>query len=77
MRNLIPRGGRSLHLVGGAFGKRWTKISGACGRSPEAMEVPLGANEWLAFLVLLCLVFFTLISSSCSDAPQTTPTTGK
>ena len=42
VRNLIPRGGRSLHLVGGAFGKRWTKISGACGRSPEAMEVPLG-----------------------------------
>lgn len=42
MRNLVDRGGRTLHLVGGAFGKRWAKISSACGRSPEVMEVPLG-----------------------------------
>lgn len=42
MRNLVARGGRTLHLVGGAFGKRWSQISSACGRSPEVMEVPLG-----------------------------------
>jgi predicted phosphoserine aminotransferase len=42
MRNLVTRGGRTLHLVGGAFGKRWSKISAACGRSPEVIEMPLG-----------------------------------
>jgi len=42
MRNLVPHGGSTLHLVGGAFGKRWAKISAACGRSPEVMEMPLG-----------------------------------
>lgn len=42
MRNLVQRGDRTLHLVGGAFGKRWSKISAGCGRSPEVMEMPLG-----------------------------------
>ncbi|MFK7743038.1 MAG: alanine--glyoxylate aminotransferase family protein [Planctomycetota bacterium] len=42
MRNLVARGGRTLHLVGGAFGKRWHKIAKACGRDPEAITMPLG-----------------------------------
>lgn len=42
MRNLVARGGRTLHLVGGAFGKRWSKISAACGRVPDVIEKPLG-----------------------------------
>lgn len=42
IRNLVPPGGKTLHLVGGAFGKRFHKIAGACGRSPEAMTVDLG-----------------------------------
>lgn len=42
MRNLVARGGCTLHLVGGAFGKRWSKISAACGRSPEVIDMPLG-----------------------------------
>jgi aspartate aminotransferase-like enzyme len=42
MRNLVPQGGQTLHLVGGAFGKRWHKISSACGRRPDAIERPLG-----------------------------------
>lgn len=42
IRNLVPRGGRTLHLVGGAFGQRWHKVSRSCGRDAEAMEVPLG-----------------------------------
>ena len=42
MRNFVPRGGRTLHLVGGAFGQRWSKISAACGRSPEVTEMALG-----------------------------------
>src|SRR5690606_6602462 len=32
----------TLHLVGGAFGERWAKISSACGRYPEVMAVPMG-----------------------------------
>jgi predicted phosphoserine aminotransferase len=42
MRNLVARGGSTLHLVGGAFGKRWSKISAACGRSPDVFDMPLG-----------------------------------
>lgn len=42
VRNLVPRGGRSLHLVGGAFGERWQKIASSCGRDTEALTVPLG-----------------------------------
>jgi len=43
MRNLVPRDGHTLHLVGGAFGKRWSKVSSACGRRPEVMDMPLGS----------------------------------
>lgn len=42
IRNLVPRGGRSLHLVCGAFSERWQQIAAACGRSAEALTVPLG-----------------------------------
>jgi predicted phosphoserine aminotransferase len=42
IRNLVPRGARSLHLVGGAFGERWQKIAKLCGRDAEAMTVPMG-----------------------------------
>ena len=42
MRNFLEREAKSLHLVGGAFGKRWATISKACGRSPETLAVPLG-----------------------------------
>ena len=42
VRNFVPRGGSSLHLVGGAFGKRWHKISKACGRNAVALERPMG-----------------------------------
>lgn len=42
IRNLVPRLGRSLHLVGGAFGERWQKIAESCGRVAEALVVPLG-----------------------------------
>lgn len=42
IRNLVPRGGRTLHLVGGAFGKRWLKVSASCGRDAEALELPMG-----------------------------------
>jgi len=43
IRNLVPRGGRSLHLVCGAFSERWQKIAELCGRSAEALTVPLGS----------------------------------
>lgn len=43
VRNLVPPGGRSLHLVAGAFGERWLQIARLCGRAPEALHVPLGA----------------------------------
>ncbi len=43
VRNLVPPGGRSLHLVCGAFSERWYKIARLCGRQPEALTVPLGA----------------------------------
>jgi aspartate aminotransferase-like enzyme len=42
VRNLVPRGGRSLHLVCGAFSERWWQIAQACGRDAEALVVPLG-----------------------------------
>ncbi|MGC6486416.1 MAG: pyridoxal-phosphate-dependent aminotransferase family protein [Planctomycetota bacterium] len=42
VRNLVPRGGKTLHLVGGAFGKRWHKISLACGRDAVAVPRPMG-----------------------------------
>ena len=45
VRNLVPRGGRSLHLVCGAFSERWFKISKLCGRDAEALTVPLGQTH--------------------------------
>jgi aspartate aminotransferase-like enzyme len=42
IRNLVPRGGRTLHLVCGAFSERWLKIAKDCGRRPEALTVPWG-----------------------------------
>ncbi|MCA8950815.1 MAG: alanine--glyoxylate aminotransferase family protein [Planctomycetes bacterium] len=42
VRNLVPRGGATLHLVGGAFGERFAKIAKACGRRPEVLEVAMG-----------------------------------
>ena len=42
VRNFVPRGGKTLHLVGGAFGKRWHKISAACGREAIAIDRPMG-----------------------------------
>ncbi|MBL8752297.1 MAG: alanine--glyoxylate aminotransferase family protein [Planctomycetes bacterium] len=42
IRNLVPRTGRSLHLVAGAFGERWQAIARACGRSTQALVVPFG-----------------------------------
>lgn len=55
LRNLVPPGGRTLHLVGGAFGERWAAIAAACGRRPETLAVPWGSahdpqqlRDWLA-----------------------------
>ena len=45
IRNLVPRGGRSLHLVCGAFSERWQKIGKLCGRDAQAMTVPLGQGH--------------------------------
>ncbi len=42
IRNLVPRSGRSLHLVCGAFSERWQQIAASCGRATDAMVVPLG-----------------------------------
>ena len=42
LRNLVPTGGRTLHLVGGAFGARWAGISEASGRQPDRLEVAWG-----------------------------------
>src|SRR5262245_56180422 len=50
IRNLVPRGGRSLHLVCGAFSERWFKISRLCGREAEALTVPLGQTHDPALL---------------------------
>ncbi len=50
IRNLVPRGGRSLHLVCGAFSERWQKIAELCGRTAEALTVPLGTAHDPALL---------------------------
>ena len=42
VRNFVPRRGKTIHLVGGAFGKRWHKISAACGRDAVAVARPMG-----------------------------------
>ena len=42
IRNFVPRGGKTVHLVGGAFGKRWHKVSAACGRRAVAATRPMG-----------------------------------
>lgn len=42
IRNFVPRGGRSLHLVCGAFSERWHQIASLCGRDAEPLTVPLG-----------------------------------
>jgi len=42
LRNLVPSGARTLHLVGGAFGGRWAKIAESCGRAPDRLEAPWG-----------------------------------
>ncbi|MFN7589070.1 MAG: pyridoxal-phosphate-dependent aminotransferase family protein [Planctomycetota bacterium] len=42
IRNLVPRTGRSLHLVCGAFSERWQQIAASCGRATDALVVPLG-----------------------------------
>src|SRR5262249_58126727 len=41
-RNLVPHGGRTLHLVCGAFSDRWAKIAADCGRKPDSLVVPWG-----------------------------------
>ncbi len=43
IRNLVPRTGRSLHLVAGAFGERWQQIAASCGRATTTLVVPPGA----------------------------------
>ncbi|MGE3175471.1 MAG: alanine--glyoxylate aminotransferase family protein [Planctomycetota bacterium] len=50
IRNLVPPGGRTLHLVAGAFGERWSKISGWCGRQPELLAAPWGSAHDPALL---------------------------
>lgn len=42
IRNLVPIGGTALHLTGGAFAERWSKISGWCGRKAEVLSSPWG-----------------------------------
>lgn len=43
IRNLVPRGGATLHLTCGAFGERWAVIADACGRKPHRLEAPWGS----------------------------------
>lgn len=50
IRNFVPRGGRSLHLVCGAFSARWHEIATLCGRDAEALAVPLGRAHPVAML---------------------------
>ncbi len=40
VRNVGP--GRILHLVGGAFAERWSKVRASCGLPGEVLEVPWG-----------------------------------
>jgi aspartate aminotransferase-like enzyme len=42
LRNTIPAGGRVLHLVNGAFSRRWASISECCGLDHAVVEKPLG-----------------------------------
>jgi aspartate aminotransferase-like enzyme len=42
LRNLVPPGARTLHLVNGAFSERWSKIAADCGRHPEVLAAPWG-----------------------------------
>lgn len=44
IRNLVPRGGRILHLTCGAFSERWAKISNSCGRHATKLSVDWGAT---------------------------------
>ena len=41
VRNLVPS--RSLHLVQGAFSKRWLEVGRANGKQADALEVPMGS----------------------------------
>jgi aspartate aminotransferase-like enzyme len=41
-RNLVPPGGATLHLVGGAFADRWAKIAQDSGRQPTVLPVQWG-----------------------------------
>jgi predicted phosphoserine aminotransferase len=41
-RNCIRDGKKALHLVGGAFSKRWAEISQANGKAIDVIEVPWG-----------------------------------
>lgn len=43
IRNLVPRGGSTLHLTCGAFGDRWATIAEACGRKPDRLETTWGS----------------------------------
>lgn len=45
IRNLVPRGGRVLHLSCGAFGERWVKVSKSCGRTPVVLEASWGSTH--------------------------------
>ena len=45
IRNLVPRGGVTLHLTHGAFSERWAKVATACGRLPVAWTEPWGAGH--------------------------------
>ena len=45
IRNLVPRGGRVLHLTCGAFSERWEKISRTCGRNTESIAVAWGEGR--------------------------------
>ncbi len=42
LRNTIPAGGRVLHLVNGAFSRRWATMSECCGVDHAVVEKPLG-----------------------------------
>ncbi|HEX9793228.1 MAG TPA: alanine--glyoxylate aminotransferase family protein [Planctomycetota bacterium] len=48
IRNLVPQ--RSLHLVCGAFSKRWYEIAQLCGRDAARLEVPMGQGFTPAML---------------------------